>query len=255
MRLIDWNISYSGEIFSIVRYLKSLITDDSVLMLQEVKPEAYQAIHTELKEFFDFYYSLDYRHPGKFDSEARKLGVLIAVSKKIPVKRAGVIERSPFPDRTMFVEVEHGDQLLKLLALHSLTGVGYLRTKSIQYNSFSEFLDDYRPDAIGIDANEPRVDHADFRQMEFFDNGPGAKQFFEEVADIGLKDAYLEQHRNLMIDRNPLATSHVVKGRGPVRYDHLFVRNTIPIKMMEYYYEDAVAAGSDHAMLICEIDV
>ena len=165
MRLIDWNISYAGEISSKIRYLKSMLTDDSVFMLQEVKPAAFLALKAEFDSRFDFYYSLDYRRPGRFDREARKLGVLIAVKKSIPVNRAGVIDRSPFPDRTMYVETTCENKPLKLLSLHSLTGVGYLTTKSVQFDSFSEFLHDYRPDVIGIDANEPKQDHFDYHHL------------------------------------------------------------------------------------------
>ena len=254
MRLIDWNISYAGEISSKIRYLKSILTDESVLLLQEVKPTAYLALKAEFGSRFDLYYSLDYRRPGRFDREARKLGVLIAVKKGVPVTRAGVIERSPFPDRTMYVETDDDNQTLKLLALHSLTGVGYLATKSVQFDSFSEFLNDYQPDVIGIDANEPKQDHYDYNKMVFFDNGPGARGFFEEAANIGLKDAYILSHaEHAMMNGVPLATSHIVKGRGPVRYDHLFVRKEMKISKIGYHYEEAVAAGSDHALLICDI--
>ena len=77
---------------------------------------------------------------------------------------------------------------------------------------------------------------------------------FEETANIGLKDAYIQSHaEHAMMEGVPLTTSHIVKGRGPVRYDHFFVRKEMNISKMEYHYEEAVAAESDHALLICDI--
>ena len=75
------------------------------------------------------------------------------VSKNFEILEAGVIERSPFPDRTVYVTLKKNDKTIKILALHSLTGCGYYRSKSVQYDSFAEFIDEYRPDIIGIDAN------------------------------------------------------------------------------------------------------
>ena len=45
---------------------------------------------------------------------------------------------------------------------------------------FTEFVDEYKPDIIGMDANEPNVDSCDIDKMTFYDrNGTGAKIFFK----------------------------------------------------------------------------
>lgn len=256
MKIIDWNIGYAGDTERKINYLQTLIDDNTCVMLQEVKPHAYEYIKTTLGDKYEMFYSLEYRKPSKFDSDARKLGVLVLVSKGIEIVEAGAIERSPFPDRTVYVTIRKDGDTVKLLALHSLTGCGYYRSKSVQYDSFAEFIDTYRPDIIGIDANEPQVDHYDMRQMQFFDNGPGAKHFFDEMVDIGLTDAYVryngtEGHE----EGKPLTKSHNIRRKGAVRYDFLFVRDTYGVEALAYNYDDAVAAGSDHAIIVSELQV
>ena len=256
MEIIDWNISYAGDTERKIDFLQKYITSDVCVILQEVKPHAYEYIKAALGEQFNALYSLNYRKPSKFDSDARKLGVLVLVSRDIEIVEAGVIERSPFPDRTVYATIKKDGKEIRLLALHSLTGCGYYRSKSVQYDSFAEFIDAYRPDIIGIDANEPQVDHYDMRQMQFFDNGPGAKHFFDEMADIGLTDAYVRYNGIDGYEEGlPLAKSHNIRRKGAVRYDFLFVRDTYGVKSLRYNYDEAVEAGSDHAIIACDLKV
>ena len=178
MRVINWNVSYTGSIENKIKFLQTYLTPkDCCVILQEVKPHAYEYIKQLFIDNYKMFYSLDYRKPSKFDSDARKLGVLILVSNDIDIESTGIIERCPFPDRTMYATLRKFDKTVKVLALHSLTGCGYYKTKSVQYDSFAEFINEYRPDIIGIDANEPQIDHYDILKMNFFDNGLGAKNF------------------------------------------------------------------------------
>ena len=102
MRIVDWNISYAGDIKNKMCYLETLLTDNSIVILQEVKPHAYEYIVQLFQDRYNMIYSLDYRKPGKFDSDARKLGVLVLVSKGVTIIDSGVVERSLFPDRTVY---------------------------------------------------------------------------------------------------------------------------------------------------------
>ncbi len=253
MKVINWNISYAGDIERKAAFLRTFLSENVIVMLQEVKPHAYEYIQSILGEDYRLFYSLDYRSPSKFDSDARKLGVLIILNKKYEVLESGVINRSPFPDRTMYVTLQCGCHVIKVLALHSLTGCGYFRAKSVQYDSFAEFINGYMPDIIGIDANEPQVDHCDISQMQFFDNGPGAKHFFDEVVHIGLSDAFVQCNGTGEYEAGkPLTKSHSIRRRGAVRYDFVFVRNSYRVHELRYLYDEAVASGSDHAIIVGE---
>lgn len=224
--------------------------------MQEVKPHAYEYIKNLLGNQYEIFYSLNYRKPSKFDSDARRLGVLVLVNKGAEIESSGIIECSLFPERTVYITIKRKDKTIKVLALHSLTGCGYYRSKSVQYDSFVEFIDEYRPDIIGIDANEPQIDHYDIRQMEFFDNGPGAKKFFNEMADIGLADAFVRCNGTDGYEAgHPLIKSHNIRGKGAVRYDFLFVSDKYMVDNCSYNYDEAVVAGSDHAIIVSDISI
>ena len=254
MRVINWNISYAGNIEEKIKFLKELLTNSNCVILQEVKPYACEYIKSILGNNFEIFYSLDYRKPSRFDSDARRLGVVILVNKDTEVESAGVIERSPFPERTLYLTMKQGDKTVKVLALHSLTGCGYYKTKSVQYDTFTEFINEYRPDIIGIDANEPQIDHYDIQKMKFFDNGLGAERFFNEIISIGLIDAYVSVYDiSEYKEGKPLVKSHNIRGKGAVRYDFLLVKESYQVLNCVYNYDDAIASGSDHAIIVSEI--
>lgn len=47
---------------------------------------------------------------------------------------------------------------MRVFGLHSITGCDHVMAKSYQFLSYAEAVDEMRPDIIGINANEPRVD-------------------------------------------------------------------------------------------------
>ena len=252
IQVVNWNISYMGNHESKLDFLFSLLHDDHCVLLQEVKPHLYEYIKSKYQDN-TILYSLNYRTPSKFDSDARKLGVMIILSKNISVIESGVIERNVFPDRTLYATVDIGGKELKILALHSITGCSYYRAKSVQYDSFAEFIDTYSPDVIGIDANEPQIDSYDIKKMKFFDNGNGAQTFFQEVIIKGLCDTFVKYKNIVDCDEGkPITISHNVKRKGAVRYDFLFSRNDFEIARCEYLYDKAIKAGSDHAAIVAE---
>ena len=53
----------------------------------------------------------------------------------------------------------------------------------------------------------------------------------------------------------PLSKSHNIRRKGAVRYDFLFVRDSYEIKSLVYNYDDAVASGSDHAIIVGEVTI
>ena len=89
--------------------------------------------------------------------------------------------------------------------------------------------------------------------MKFFDNGKGAQIFFHEVKSRGLCDT-LVKHKSIedCEEGKPITVSHNVKRKGAVRYDFLFSNNDFEITSCEYLYDEAVKAGSDHAVIVAE---
>ena len=198
MRIINWNISWNNNADTKSAYLRNLIKDNSfVVILQEVKTFAYETLKQTLGDIANIEYSLNYRVPGKFDTDSRKLGVAILVSKDLKITNAQVLSRALMPDRTIMVDIEYNNVPLRILGLHSVTGCHHLKAKEIQFFSFAEAVDEYKPDVIGIDANEPQYDHYEISKMKFFDNfnkGNGCKTFFETIEAGGMVDSFVKDY-------------------------------------------------------------
>ena len=85
IQVVNWNISYMGNHESKLDFLFSLLHGNYCVLLQEVKPHVYEYIKSKYQDN-TIIYSLNYRTPSKFDSDARKLGVMIILSKNFLVK-------------------------------------------------------------------------------------------------------------------------------------------------------------------------
>ena len=260
MLIANWNISYLHNTESKVQYLKEKIRNQSyIIILQEVIPSAFETIHYSFENEAQVEYSLKYRVPGKYDNRSRKLGVAIILSRDFQIVSANVLERALLPDRTLYVEASREGKTIRILGLHSITGCEHKKAKELQFYSFAEGIDILRPDIVGIDANEPKTDHYNIREMEFFDNrlgGDGCKTFFSVMAENKLKDAYILKYDSKAYKRGiPLTVSHIIqRGSKPVRYDFLFINQEMfPDYECVYDYERAIRAGSDHAAVLLSI--
>lgn len=259
MRYIDWNIKCFCKIENIINLLdKKIQKQDCIVALQEVMPEKADALRAHFANDFTIVYSLAYRHPDpEFDTDNRRLGVMFLVSKDIIVKESGVFERCLFPERTLYVTLLREDNIVKVVTLHSITGVSFKMGKAVQFRSFAEGMRDYKPDIVSLDTNEPKVDHYDSEHMEFFDQGDkgkGAGLFFNEIKKQDLKDSYVENYNsNVYVQGEPLTTSHIINGSQHRRYDFVFVKNDMKVMSVDYLYDEAVAASSDHAMIVVEV--
>ena len=101
--------------------------------------------------------------------------------------------------------------------------------------------------------------HYDIDKMEFFDNqdhGKGAESFFKTLRETGLQDVYLVNYDiEKYIKGEPLTTSHrfAVNNKSK-RYDFIFINKDLVALQSDYLYDEAVRAGSDHAIICSEID-
>ena len=257
LQILDWNISYINDWEKKMEFLFSKLNNDYCVILQEVGPWVAQCIREKYEKENTFVYSLDYRKPSKYDSGARRLGVMLIFSKSISILESGVIERNLFPDRTAWATIIHNGKKIKILGLHSITGCSYQSAKSVQFDTFTEFIDDYQPDIIGMDANEPNVDSYDIDKMVFYDkNGAGAKTFFNKIKELRMLDAFVTANNITTCEEGKcLVVSHNVRRRGSVRYDFLYVNKDLEIIKCNYDYEGALKAGSDHALIETSIQV
>ncbi len=255
MKIISWNLSYFHKTEPKIAYLSSLLSDDDfIVVLQEVTESAYEAIAAAFPSY-PMEFSLQIRKPGKYDTKARKLGIVILCSKSISIEATQVLDRSPFPDRTLLAHCHYRDTCFSVMGLHSVTGCDYDKAKSVQFYSFAEAVDTYRPAVVCFDANEPERDHFHVHEMTFFDNkdkGDGARTFFIGMIEQGLSEAYSASPD---ADKEALPYSHCLRTIKK-RYDFIFLNEALfQINNLTYDYDGAKRSGSDHAIVASDVSL
>ena len=189
------------------------------------------------------------------------MGVAVMVSDDIEVTRWDVLPRAPFPDRTLYADLRVDGRDLRVMGLHSVTGCDYRMAKSLQFLSFAEAVDELRPDIIGVDANEPRIDGHSADEMTFFiqkKGDVGAPTFFRTMEACGLRDSLMRgTYASAPLEGRCITCSHVInRGKARVRYDFVYLNEAaFEDYHCAYDYEGAVAAGSDHASVIVDAEL
>jgi hypothetical protein len=281
LRVISWNIALKGSIEAKTDYLRTVINESNcitVVALQEVMEKDKDFLISQ-NIFPSYSYSLDFRPPGPFDTTNRKLGCLIGIVGTLEPQDSGIIERTPFPDRTLYTDLSIDNFLFKAICFHSLTGVGYKKAKTAQFVGIAEYLHLNRdvPTICCFDANEPEVDHFDINHTKFFnqngDKGMGAALVLGAKPVHNMKDSYREwlkanqsliddiKVRQVQADNEkvlkgiPLATSHIINARLHKRYDYIYISNHFRVVNVEYRLKESIDAGSDHAMVVTDLNL
>lgn len=254
MRIIHWNAGYSSNMEKVFDLITRSEAD--LVFLLEVTPAKYEYLKTKTDSVI---YSLDYRKPGKYDSKGRKLGIVLLHGKDVEIVKTGVFDRALLPERTLWANILYKDKPFKAVAFHSITGCDHKKAKSLFFNSMAEAVDDYKPDIVTIDANEPSKDFYTIEGMEFYNrNGDGARNLFNCIKDNGLVDSYAVNYdQSQYIEGQPLTPSHYVqhKKNNAKRYDFVFI-NTDKLKVdkSEYLMDEALEATGDHAVVRVDVD-
>lgn len=247
LKLLQWNISYNCKIDKIVESISSMIEDNTIVCLQEVVGSHKDRLIERLAPC-DYAYSLDYRVPGKFDGNNRKMGVL-TMSFGGKVEEVKVLERSVFPDRTLYAKVKMEGESVSILNFHSITGVSYKMAKGSNFASIAEFLHTtYDLDFFCCDANEPMVDSFDVNEMEFWspkDSGKKANLVFGKDRVHHLSDPV--QCDDLGFEYLPFSYK---TGKTHRRYDLIYKSDRWITKSLDFYYDDSIKASSDHAKVV-----
>ncbi len=279
-RIINWNISYHGKTKGKLGLLKTIIEEvnaeyPSIVALQEVTERAYNDI-VEEGLFQSLCYSLQLRQPGKFEGNNRGLGCLIGSAGGIEMNSFSLIDRALFPERALCARMKLGEREFGLISFHSLTGVAFKKGKSAQLASLADYLHEKKdsPLILCCDLNEPIVDHCNADEIECFDQlgdkGKYASYILKPDGVVhNLKDAYrlwLDQNQkeylkakekqgsNKDLEGSPLAVSHVLRDGKEKRYDYIMITPHFKVISMDYRYEDALEHGSDHAVLVADVE-
>ena len=233
-----------------------------ILLLQDVGPSAVRVVMDSHR--WD-HVADTWSFPLSSQTVARRGGCLIAATDDWVLTPA-----LPVPDilpsnRSLAVTAVHTGSALTLLSCYAPTNTGSGRKERPGYfSALAAWLSAVpAPVVLGMDANGPRIDHPDIDQNRWWTQeealvlGAGART--EDVLRLWYVDHPPELKRRVRYYPNgPLADSYHRGRRGKYlrcRYDSIRVSPGIGVTDIRYLYKEAVRAGSDHALVITDIEL
>lgn len=267
IRVGSWNVRFGRADDQLVAE-----HDLDVLCLQECTPTAFDRFH----EHFDWGFSaMDPAWLGAVTT-GRKHGVaVLGRARFAPAVLPPPIDLLA-PEKLLAVDLDDREGVsFTLASYHAYAGrVGedeYDKPRlTSQVAVWAE--GEGGPMVLAMDANSPWVDHPEPEQVECCFDLPGVRHLERRLlhprdARYGLRDALrtrLEQHPEEMAQvraerpTGPLAISHRTgrtskRAGNPRRYDHVYVSADFDVLDVRYLYEEALVAGSDHALVLCEV--
>lgn len=274
VRVATWNLYNRGPVAA--QDLGALLKhcDVDLLLAQEFNQSSRDAL-AESAGFMWVRTAFDAGAPTEHIGSGRRRVTAIA-GRGAPPDRVGVLGQLPLPERLVVGSVDTPIGQLMLASYHAPPGVSWGAIKVRHAHGLLEWVN-ATPGllVVGADANTPEVDHPDRdRVRTHWHTGqrrlggqPGDDVMFGGNPGHRLDDAYrrwlddhpaeLEQIRAERPD-GPLAISYRTGKRraslgSPRRFDALWVSPEVEVVTIEYHYEAAIAAGSDHALVVATL--
>ncbi len=260
-RFGTWNVNGFRRLAGQVNLIRE--ADFDVLALQELTAASYSRL-VDSQQFAASAFSLKLRPPLPEEGRRRSLGCAVFVGERFRLLDYYLLESVPAPERALVAHLDGPTGEFTVCSIHMPPGVTWGRAKPETFLAVTAWLATQPgPIIVGIDANTPRVDHPNHEQTEW--------HWREEPVLLGanphhpLRDAfriYLTahpmEHARIAAERplGPLAISYD-RGRRdqPVacRYDFVLVSPEVGVADVRYRYEEAVSAGSDHALVSADL--
>ena len=179
----------------------------------------------------------------------------------------------PFPEKVLAGWLSFGEYRTTVVSYHAPAGVTHHEKKPAQAVQIARWLTQVRgPVLLGGDFNTPKVDHPDHDQIRTHWHtgdrklagalgddllvGPNEIHSLRDVLRVWLDD-HPEEANSIRHERpkGPLAVSHRTgSGRFPWRYRTRFWTTTdFQVSDVRYFYDEAVAAGTDHALVTARL--
>lgn len=273
VRVATWNISWA--VHDRAARLGALVAERgpvSLIFLQEANPAGLDRFSEAAG--LDWWCSVDSAFPDLLAARGRVARRRSRAPRAAAIAGVGEGLRSPtpFPDVPLPEKVLAGwapidGTLATVASYHAPTGSHGLN-KPAQAVQFARWLGSVRgPVVFGLDGNTPLVDPIDPSGVRthwhtgdrHLDGHPGDDLLLGPEPLHPLRDAlrvWLESHPDDM-DRSrpegPLRVSYKTRPDKPYRYDAIWITPDFGVDGIEYRYDEAIAAGTDHALVVADL--
>lgn len=258
-KVISWNLKYKKYNRDQIKLLSSI--DADIFLLQEVHKDFFR----NLKKTGSFNwstFSLRHRPPKPGEGIKKNLGCAI-LGKTGKFLESYLLETVKFPERTLIAKVELESTIFTFCSFHIPPGASWKEIKPETMKLISSWLRDNEEKTVfGIDANTPKTDHPIYRKNEWWWKDEPILMGHNPLHE--LKDVYRiylnknpEIYEKIVRKRpeGPLAVSYRrgTKAKVPCRYDFIYATADLKQLFVDYCYDKATNAGSDHAIVLAEL--
>ncbi len=276
MRVVSWNLPFRGP--EAAKRQGDLLCNlkPDLMLLQELNPGSSKVLAEAAGA--DWMVRAIDLHSAKPDGmPMRGHGVAIAGHGPPPC-RSWLLGGIPLSNRILFIETQTEGTPFIAVSYHAPPGVNYGIVKPRQAVAVASWLSAQDgPLLFGADANTPVIDALDFAATQThwhtgiprLHGEPGDDLLFGPGKKHGLDDTlrrWLALHPDEM-DRlrtsdpsEPLVVTHRTgkrknsPGKGR-RFDSIWVSREWVVRHIEHRYEEGIAAGSDHAPVVVDLDL
>ena len=282
MQVASWNLK--GRSGGAAASLGSLLRDRGgadLVLLQEASPRGME----KFIEAAGLDWSLHIRdvapemlsergRSGKKGGRGRPRSVALA-GRGEPARNPEVFPDVPLPEKVMAATVQLDGVDTTVVTYHAPTGVQHKLKKPAQAAQLARWLASVQgPVVLGGDFNTPKVDPPDRGGIRtHWHSGddklkglPGDDLLVGPEPIHGLRDVlrlYLADRPDeldmIRADRTdgPLTTSYCTDraGKRKYRYDAIWVSSHFTVGSVEYVYDEAIEAGTDHGLVLAGLVV
>jgi len=261
VRFATWNVNAFQRLAGHIDLIRGVEPD--LLALQEMTQDSYRRLRAAgLFAWSAFSLLLRPAKPG--EGRGRQLGCALFGTASFHLVSACLIDQAPLLERTLVAHLECAAGAFTACSFHAPPGVSWGDIKPQAFKAIAAWLADQKPPLVfGMDANTPKVDHPDISQNLWWWKdesvllGPHTAHTLKDALKVYLA-AHPEEMEGIRTLRpqGPLAISYT-RGRGkqltPCRYDLISITPDIMVENVRYFYEEALHAGSDHALVVADL--
>ena len=256
IRCAFWNLDGRARPKSQPEYLARIAPD--VALLAEVTEPHFEAI-LKSGAFAWGEFSLSIRPPRKDEGRSRRLGCALFGRQHLTASDMRLLDL-PFAERSLVASIEGNGITFAVCVFHAPPGASHGKIKPQSMVSVADWLSAQDgPILLGMDANAPKEDHWNHSSNVYWWKDEPALLGKEPVHHLSdLYRTFLRENPKYRVRDDPLAVSYK-RGRGSdrtdCRYDFLYGTNEFQPRFVHYPYEQSIAAGSDHAAVIADVEL
>lgn len=261
IRFATWNLNNRKRTDKHALFLRKINPD--VIAFQETSRNFHQQL---LSEKLFRWGHISTAPPLNTRRSPRALHCSIAGNLPAQILDTYSLMELPFPERSLCVKAAIDNHEIQFCSFHVPPGASWKQLKPQSMCTIDQYLRTQTTTTlVGIDANSPKLDHLLWENNTWW--WPEEPLLLGHNRQHPLNDAlrlYLDQFPHELqrikagYPNGPLATTYI-RGNGklktPCRYDHIYISPHIRVTAIDHVYEEAVAAESDHALVIAELEI